>query len=63
LRRTMADSNVTVLTCSTGNAFSREDENWNKGAFTRARLDAPGKDHDGRILMSELTHYRSTSSV
>jgi WD40 repeat protein len=67
LRRTMADSNVSVLTSSTANEFSREDDKWNNGAFTRVLLDALGKDgdedHDGLISMSELTHYLSTHLV
>ena len=67
LRRTMADSNVTVLTSSTANEFSLEDDKWNNGAFTRALLDALGKDgdedHDGLISMSELTHYLSTHVI
>jgi len=67
LRRTMADGNVTVLTSSTANEFSREDDKWNNGAVTRALRDARGKDgdedHDGRISMSELTHYLSTQVI
>ncbi|MFZ0494865.1 MAG: caspase family protein [Methylocella sp.] len=64
LRLTIADSNVTVLTSSSTNEFSREDEKWNHGAFTKVLLDALGKDadedHDGLISMSELTHYLAT---
>jgi uncharacterized caspase-like protein len=55
---------VTVLTSSTTNEFSREDEKWNNGAFTKVLLDALGpdadEDHDGLISMSELTHYVAT---
>ena len=40
LRSTMAASNVTVLTSSTRNEFSRADDKWNNGAFTRVLLDA-----------------------
>jgi WD40 repeat protein len=61
LRSIISASNVTVLTSSTSNEFSREDEKWNHGAFTQVLLDALGKDadenHDGLISMSELTHY------
>ena len=57
-------SNVTVLTSSATNEFSGEDEKWSNGAFTKVLLDALGKDadedHDGRISMSELTHYVAT---
>jgi uncharacterized caspase-like protein len=64
LRSIIAGSNVTVLTSSTTNEFSREDEKWNHGAFTKVLLDALAKDadedHDGRISMSELTHYVAT---
>jgi uncharacterized caspase-like protein len=64
LRLTIAASNVTVLTSSTTNEFSREDDKWNNGAFTKVLLDALGKDadenHDGLISMSELTHYVAT---
>ena len=64
LRSIVSASNVTVLTSSTANEFSREDENWNNGAFTKVLLDALGKDadedHDGLISMSELTHYVAT---
>jgi Caspase domain/WD domain, G-beta repeat len=63
LRRTMADSNVTVLTSSTAEELSFEDASWSNGAFTRVLLDALGKDgdedHDGLISMSELTRYLS----
>ena len=64
LRSIIAASNVTVLTSSTKNEFSREDEKWNHGAFTQVLLDALGKDadedHDGLISMSGLTHYVAT---
>jgi uncharacterized caspase-like protein len=64
LRSIIAAGNVTVLTSSTSNEFSREDEKWNHGAFTQVLLDALGKDadenHDGLISMSELTHYVAT---
>jgi hypothetical protein len=52
---------VTVLTSSTGDEFSREDDKWSNGAFTKVLLDALGKDgdvnHDGFIWMAQLTHY------
>jgi uncharacterized caspase-like protein len=58
---TIAASNVTVLTSSTSDEFSREDDKWNNGAFTKVLLDAFGKDadedHDGLISMSDLTRY------
>ena len=61
LRLTIAASNVTVLTSSTKNEFSREDDKWNNGAFTKVLLDALGKDADqnpdGFIWMTQLTHY------
>lgn len=64
LRSIISASNVTVLTSSTTNEFSREDDKWNNGAFTKVLLDALGKDadenHDGLISMSELTHYVAT---
>jgi WD40 repeat protein len=64
LRLTIAASNVTVLTSSTSDEFSREDDKWNNGAFTKVLLDALGKDadedHDGLISMSDLTRYVST---
>jgi outer membrane protein assembly factor BamB len=67
LRLTIAASNVTVLTSSIKKEFSREDEKWNNGAFTKVLLDALGKDadedHDGLISMSDLTRYVSTHVV
>ena len=67
LRSIIAASNVTVLTSSTKNEFSREDEKWNNGAFTKGLLDGLGKDadknHDGLISMSELTDYVLTHVV
>jgi hypothetical protein len=61
LRLTIGASNVTVLTSSTSDEISLEDEKWNHGAFTKVLLDALGKDgdvyHDGFIWMSPLTHY------
>jgi hypothetical protein len=47
---------MTVLTSSTSNEISREDDKWNHGAFTKVLLDALGKDgdvnHDGFIWMT-----------
>jgi uncharacterized caspase-like protein len=67
LLSTIAASNVTVLTSSTSDEFSREDDKWNNGAFTKVLLDALGKDadedHDGLISMSDLTRYVSTHVV
>ena len=64
LRSIIAASNVTVLTSSRINEFSREDEKWSHGAFSQVLLDALGNDadenHDGLISMSELTHYVAT---
>jgi uncharacterized caspase-like protein len=63
LRGAMSMSNVTVLTSSNGNEFSREDEKWKNGAFTKVVIEAFGKDadenHDGIISMSELSSYVS----
>jgi uncharacterized caspase-like protein len=63
LRSIISASNVTVLTSSSANEFSREDEKWNHGAFTKVLLDALGKaaaDDSGLISMSELTRYVAT---
>jgi uncharacterized caspase-like protein len=61
LRSIMSASNVTVLTSSTAIEFSREDQNWGNGAFTKVLIDGLGPDadenHDGVISMSELTRY------
>jgi uncharacterized caspase-like protein len=63
LRSVMNASNVTVLTSSTADRVSREDEKWGHGAFTKAMLDALSAsddvdtNHDGVISMSELTAY------
>jgi uncharacterized caspase-like protein len=64
LKSTMSAGNVTVLTSSSADEFSREDDEWGHGAFTKVLLDALGndadEDHDGLISMSELTHYVTT---
>jgi hypothetical protein len=64
LKSIMAASNVTVLTSSTADKVSREDEKWQHGAFTKVLLDAlSGSAHDidadnnGVITMNELTDY------
>ena len=54
---------MTVLTSSTADKLSHEDEKWGHGAFTKALLDALSAsddvdtNHDGVISMSELTAY------
>jgi WD40 repeat protein len=67
LRMTIAGSNVTVLTSSTKNELSREDDKWKNGAFTKVLLAALGKEadenHDGLISMSDLTRYVSTHVI
>jgi Caspase domain len=63
LRSVLAASNVTVLTSSTADKVSREDEKWQHGAFTKVLLDALGSgdevdtDRNGVISMTELTAY------
>jgi hypothetical protein len=63
LRSIMSLSNVTVLTSSRADEFSRENEAWKNGAFTKVLIEALGRDadenHDGLISMSELTAYVS----
>jgi caspase domain-containing protein len=57
----MNASNVTVLTSSTADRVSHEDEKWGHGAFTKVLLDALSAsddvdtNRDGVISMSELT--------
>jgi hypothetical protein len=63
LKSVMNASNVTVLTSSTADKVSHEDDKWGHGAFTKALLDALSAsddvdtNHDGVISMSELTAY------
>jgi WD40 repeat protein len=63
LRSVLAASNVTVLTSSTADKISREDEKWQHGAFTKVLLDALSSgddidtDRNGVISMAELTAY------
>jgi WD40 repeat protein len=64
LKSVLAASNVTVLTSSTADKLSREDDKWQHGAFTAVLLQALSgsaedidTDHNGVISMSELTAY------
>jgi hypothetical protein len=64
LKSALAASNVTVLTSSSADKLSREDEQWQHGAFTKVLLDALSgsaydidTDHNGVITMAELTAY------
>jgi hypothetical protein len=64
LRSVVASSKITVLTSSTADKLSREDEKWQHGAFTKVLLDALSgsaddidTDHNGVISMAELTAY------
>jgi WD40 repeat protein len=64
LKSVLAASSVTVLTSSTADKLSREDEKWQHGAFTKVLLDALSgsaadidTDHNGVISMTELTAY------
>jgi uncharacterized caspase-like protein len=64
LKSVLAAGNVTVLTSSTADKLSREDETWQHGAFTKVLLDALSgsaydidTDHNGVITMAELTSY------
>jgi outer membrane protein assembly factor BamB len=64
LKSMLAAGNLTVLTSSTADKVSREDEKWGHGAFTKVLLDALSgsaddidTDHNGVISMSELTAY------
>jgi uncharacterized caspase-like protein len=64
LKTVLAASNVTVLTSSTADKLSREDEKWQHGAFTKVLLDVLSgsaydidTDHNGVITMAELTAY------
>jgi uncharacterized caspase-like protein len=64
LKSVLAASNVTVLTSSSADKLSREDEQWQHGAFTKVLLDALSgsaydidTDNNGVITMAELTAY------
>jgi Caspase domain/WD domain, G-beta repeat len=64
LKSALAASNVTVLTSSKADKLSREDEQWQHGAFTKVLLDALSGsadevdiDRNGVISMAELTAY------
>jgi uncharacterized caspase-like protein len=62
VRHELAAANVTVLTSSSGQEVSFEDDKWQHGAFTRVLLDAlndpaADTDHVGLIKASALAHY------
>jgi uncharacterized caspase-like protein len=62
LRAELAAANVTVLTSSTSREVSREDREWQHGAFTKALLDAfsdPAADinHNSLISTNGLAAY------
>ena len=62
LRSLLNMNNVTVLTSSTADKVSREDEKWQHGGFTKVLLDALSADdidtdRNGVISMTELTEY------
>ena len=60
LRAALATTNVTVLTSSSADETSREDERWNNGAFTEVFLEAlehADDDRDGLISVTDLTRY------
>src|SRR5262249_40842294 len=64
LKSVLSASNVTVLTSSTADKLSREDEKWQHGAFPKVLLAALSgsaydldTDRDGVISMAELTAY------
>ena len=60
--RSIALSNVTVLTSSQDTQLSREDDAWQNGAFTKAFLEAlsdssADTDHNGVLSVNELANY------
>jgi WD40 repeat protein len=61
LRAALVGTNITVLTSSTADQFSREDPTWGHGAFTKIVLEALSSQADanknGMISISELTGY------
>ncbi|MHC4094106.1 MAG: caspase family protein [Planctomycetota bacterium] len=60
LRAALATTNVTVLTSSSSNETSREDERWRNGAFTEVfleALDRADSNKDGLIRVTDLTQY------
>jgi uncharacterized caspase-like protein len=62
LKLALAANNMTVLTSSTADQVSKEDEKWGHGAFTKVFLDALSADdidadRNGVISMSELVDY------
>jgi uncharacterized caspase-like protein len=63
LRAALATTNVTVLTSSSADETSREDERWSNGAFTEVFLEAlehADVDRDGLITVTDLTRYLTT---
>jgi uncharacterized caspase-like protein len=64
LRAALATTNVTVLTSSSADETSREDERWSNGAFTEVFLEAlehADFDRDGLITVTDLTRYLTTN--
>lgn len=62
--RALATANVTVLTSSSANETSREDERWSNGAFTEVFLEAldhADSDKNGLISVTDLTRYLTTN--
>jgi hypothetical protein len=60
LRAVLKTTNVTVLTSSSANETSREDERWSNGAFTEVfleALDRADSNKDGLISITDLTRY------
>jgi WD40 repeat protein len=61
LTQALAAANVTVLTSSSDSETSREDAAWGNGAFTKAVLEALGRDadenRDGLLSATELAGY------
>jgi uncharacterized caspase-like protein len=64
LKSVLAATKVTVMTSSTADKLSREDEKWQHGAFAKVLLDGLSGsaydidvDHNGVITMAELTAY------
>lgn len=62
LKARLYGANISVLTSSSANQDSREDERWQNGAFTEILLEAIGsqradRDHNGVLTMTEITDY------
>jgi uncharacterized caspase-like protein len=63
LRAALATTNVTVLTSSSAEETSFEDDRWQNGAFTEVFLEAlshADTDKDGLISVTDLTSYITT---